>query len=445
MHELNDRKQVDISVLNYLMAQTYNSGFGKAHDTYNAISTASDGKIYYILSSASINQGGQMFVYDPRKDEIDFLADLTELCGESMAKAIPQGKSHVDFYEYNSKLYFSTHIGFYEMIDGIERLPEQPPQGYFLYPGGHILSYDLHSGKFEDLAKVGKGEGIITMTMDKERGHIYGLTWPSGNFIHYDVNKKELSNLGPVSGKGEAGVPGETYRVLCRSLLVDPNDGGVYCSTPEGFILHYNMHTGLLKKLEDVSLRLDYFGKYDWKQPGSMSYNWRKIVWVESENVAYGVHGNSGYLFRFDPKALTINIVERITSESSRRSGMFDQFTFGYLGFQLGIDGQTLYYLTGGPIYEKGKRIRTEDDILVGSKGLEDLHLVTYHIGSQKYTDHGPVYCENGSRPTYVNSIAIGIDGSIFTMARFEYGKKKLYDLIKIANPYNKVDSNTKP
>jgi len=35
-----------------LHARTYNSGFAQAHDTYNGMLAASDGKIYYVLSSA---------------------------------------------------------------------------------------------------------------------------------------------------------------------------------------------------------------------------------------------------------------------------------------------------------------------------------------------------------------------------------------------------------
>jgi hypothetical protein len=34
-----------------LIATVYNSGFEHAHDTYNGISSARDGKIYYILCS----------------------------------------------------------------------------------------------------------------------------------------------------------------------------------------------------------------------------------------------------------------------------------------------------------------------------------------------------------------------------------------------------------
>jgi len=419
-----------------LVAKYYFSGFEEAHDTYNAISTASDGLIYYVLSSTRIDKGGQVYCYDPGKDSITFLGDLTDICGEKDLKAIAQGKSHVDFYEKDGILYFSTHLGFYEMIDGMECLPVNPPDGYKLYPGGHILSFNLSTKEFKDLALAPNGEGVLTMILDKDRGQIYGITWPMGYFIHYDIAKNEMYNAGLVSAHGEAGKLGDDYRVLCRSMFVDPRDGYVYFSTGEGDILFYSPDSKLIKKVKGIDLKLDYFGKYDWTRPGSMSYNWRSIIWYEPEGVAYGVHGNSGYLFRFDPRKPEIEIVERITSEPSKKSGMFDLFSYGYLGFDLGQDGQTLYYLTGGPIYIDGKRVKGVDEIAMGAaRGLENLHLITYNIPNRKYTDHGPIFYEDGSRPTYVNSIAIGADGSVFTLARFEHNGKVIEDLVKIPDP----------
>ncbi|NIJ51453.1 hypothetical protein [Dyadobacter arcticus] len=420
-----------------LTANLYYSGFEKAHDTYNAISAASDGKIYYVLSSDNHEVGGQMYVYDPENDSIRFLGDLTEICGEKDSKTIPQGKSHVRFYERDGKLYFSTHVGYYQSIDGMERLPETPPEGYGLYPGGHFLSYDLKTGQFEDLAKIQNGEGVVSMTMDRDRGQLYGITWPHGNFVHYDVDQKALRILGPISHGGEAGAPGQDFRSLCRSLFVDARNGKVYFSVAEGDIFCYDPETIAIRKLENVDLRLDYFGKYDPTRPGSMSYNWRKIFWHPTENVAYGVHGNSGYLFRFDPKSERIEIVERITSGPSKRSGMFDQFSYGYLGFQLGPDQETIYYLTGGPVYQDGKRVKGETQIAKGAaKGLENLHLITYNLPSQTYMDHGPIFYENGARPTYVNSIAVGADGSVYTLGRLEHDEKIIQGLIKIPNPF---------
>ncbi|GAB2518401.1 hypothetical protein [Spirosoma aerophilum] len=416
-----------------LIATPYYSGFPLAHDTYNAITAASDGKIYYILCSESYEQGGQMFVYDPNTDQTQWLADLTDICGEADANAIPQGKSHVRFYEANGKLYFATHIGVYELIDGMERLPQHPPTGKNLYPGGHFLSYDLATGVFENLAIAPRGEGILTMTIDKDRGHLYGITWPLGHFIDYDFKTKTLTNRGAVSANGEAGKIGEDYRVLCRSMFVDPRDGAVYLSTSEGSIWAYRPAEETLKKVDGVDLRLDYFGQYDPKHPGSMGYNWRKIFWHAPEQVAYGIHGNSGYLFRFDPQESNLELVERLTSEPSRKSGMFDQFSYGYLGFQPGPDQQTIYYLTGGPVFVAGKRLKGDDLIARGAaKGIENLHLVTFHIPTQQYRDHGPVFYPDGSRPTYVNSIAIGADGSVYTLARFEHDGRIIQDLVKI-------------
>ena len=420
-----------------LVAKHYYSGFDLANNTYNAISPASDGKIYYVLSSKSIDEGGKMYVYNPETDQIKFLADLTDICGEKGQNAVPQGKSHVNFYEKNGKLYFSTHGGYYEIIDGMERVPVNLPDGYKPYPGGHFLSYDLTSGEFEDLAIAPDGEGIVTMTMDTERGQIYAITWPKGYFIHYDLGKNQLKNLGQISANGENGIPGYDYRVLCRSILINPENGSVYFSTSEGDIFTYNPGLGIIKKEEGVSLKLDYFGNYDPTRPGSMSYNWRSIFWYPPEKVAYGVHGNTGYLFQFDPSVPKLELIERITSEPSKRSGMFDQFSYGYLGFELGPDGQTIYYLTGGPIYSNGQRVKGEMEIgLGGARGLENLHLVTYNIPNKKYIDHGPVFYSDGERPTWVNSIAIGSDGNVYTLARFENNGKVIEDLVKIPDPF---------
>ncbi|WP_428654337.1 hypothetical protein [Runella sp.] len=420
--------------MNSLTAKAYFSGFELAHDTYNAITAASNGKIYYVLSSQSYEIGGQIYVYDPATDQTEWIADLTDICGERDANAIPQGKSHVRFYESDGKLYFATHVGVYEMINGMECLPQNRKNGRNLYPGGHFLSYDLTTGKFEDLAIAPDGEGILTMTIDHERGQLYGITWPLGHFISYDLSIKTLKNHGLISAKGEAGIPGEDYRVLCRSMFVEPHVGAVYFSTSEGDIFTYHPDKESIQKVEGIDLRLDYFGKYDPIRPGSMGYNWRKIFWYSPGQAAYGVHGNSGYLFRFDTKAPKIEIVERITSEPSRKSGMFDQFSYGYLGFQPGADGETIYYLTGGPIYIDGKRVKGADQIAKGgSKGLENLHLITFHIPTETYKDHGPIFYADGTRPTYVNSIAIGADGAVYTLARFDHNGRQIQDLVTIA------------
>jgi hypothetical protein len=413
-----------------LLAKTYNSGFDIAHDTYNAISSASDGKIYYVLSSQSIDTGGQMYAFDPRTKKIHHCGDITEACGEKGLKTIVQGKSHVRFVESNGKLYFATHVGYYSMVDGMEKMGI-PPAGYKAYPGGHILAYDMKTGKFDDLAIAPHQEGILTMNMDTKRGLIYCITWPTGYVFRYDLGKKELKEIGPLSGEGENG-SGGSFRTLCRSLAIDPADGAVYATTSEGAIFRLKPDGTALEPLEE-DMKKDYFGIYDPTSAGHMGYNWRQTVWYPGNKSIYGVHGNSGYLFQFDPHAEKVNVIDRITSAPSKRSGMFDQFSYGYLGFILGPDQHTLYYLTGGPVYVEGRRVKGKSSTAMGeAKGLEDLHLVTYDIPTGRYRDHGAIFYADGQRPLYVNSIAVGQDGTVYTLARVTEKGKTRTDLVSI-------------
>jgi hypothetical protein len=414
-----------------LIAETHNSRFPMGHDTYNGLSTASDGQVYYVLSTEPFDVGAKMFVFNPATKAIRMVGDLTEACGEGGMKAVVQGKSHVCFVESKGKLYFATHVGYYTIRDGMEKMGV-PPTGYQPYPGGHLLAYDMASGKFESLCRVAGQEGILSMNMDTQRGRIYGLTWPTGRFFRLDLGGRDLKDFGPVCALGEDG-KGPTYRTICRSIAVDPADGSAYFTDGEGVIHRYRYNTDALEVVHGDDLKKDYFGIYDPTSPGHMGYNWRQVVWVPSQRMVYGVHGNSGYLFRFDPRAERVEVLDRLTSLPSQRAGMFDQFSYGYLGFTLGLDGRTLYYLTGGPVYVAGKRVAGKTKTAMGeSKGIEDLHLITYDIPSGRYIDHGAIHFADGQSPSYVNSIAVGNDGTVYALSRITEGGKTRTDLISI-------------
>ena len=408
-----------------ITAKTYNSGFALGHDSYNAMGTASDGRIFYCLSSEDIDQGAKMFCFDPKTKKIAEVGDLTEACGEKGTKAIPQGKSHVNFVEANGKLYFATHVGVYSMVDGMETMGI-PPAGYNPYPGGHLLAYDLKTGQFEDFGIAPDREGVLSFNMDTKRGRLFALTWPRGIFYRYDLATKNQKSFGKQCAEGEGAV-GANYRTVCRSIAVDLDDGSAYFTTSEGTILRYNAQTDSVAPVEGEDMKKDYFGLYDPTSPGHMGYNWRQTFWRAKDKLIYGVHGNSGYLFRFDPRVPRIEVLDRITSEASKRCGMFDQFSYGYLGFGLGPDGRTIYYLTGAPIYVDGQRLKGKDRIAMGAaKGLEDLHLITYDIEKLKYEDRGAVFYEDGQRPLYVNAITLGKDGTVYTLPRItEHGKTR--------------------
>jgi hypothetical protein len=402
-----------------LSAESFDSGFAQAHATFNGMLAASDGRIYYVLCAESIDTGAQMYSYDPATNRSQHLADLTEAAGEKGIKAIPQGKSHVNFVEWQGKLYFSTHVGYYTIVHGRETMGVPPP-GYEPYPGGHFMVYDMVSGKFQSLASAPAEQGIIDFSMDSRRGRLYGLTWPSGYFLRYDIASRELKNLGATSKEGEAGT-GPHYRILCRSLAVDPEDGSVYFTTADGDIERYRYDRDAIETLPDANMRKDYFGSFDLNARPNMGYNWRQTFWYAPEKAIYGLHGTSGYLFRFDPRAPKVEVIERITSEPSRRSGMHDSFAYGYLSFALGPDGRTVYYLTTGPIQGQAR-----------GGAREDLRLVTYDIPAAKYQDHGAIFLKDGQRPAGVQSIAVAKDGSVYSLATFSRNGHRTADLIHI-------------
>ena len=421
-----------------LIASVYNSRCPLAHDTYNGIGTGSDGAIYYVLSSEAADTGAQVRRFIPATSAIEELGDLTEACGEQGSNAIVQGKSHVDFIETDGKLYFGTHVGFYSIVDGMEKMGN-PPTGMLPYPGGHLLSLDMQTRKVEDLGVAPEREGILTMSMDTQRKRIYGLTWPTGYFFRYDLPRREMKNLGRMADDGENG-HGDRYQTICRSILVDPNDGAAYLSNSKGDMFRYRYDSDAIELMGGGNLRKDYFGQYDPHSAGHMGYNWRKIIWHHRTNAAYGVHGNSGYLFRFDPTAENVEVLDRITSLPSQRAGMFDQFSYGYLGFAFGPDEDTIYYLTGGPIYEAGKRVTGKASTAKGeSKGRENLHLITYRISTSRYRDHGPIFFENGDRPSYVNSLTIGKDGTVYALTRVTENGATRTDLMAVSLPASAI------
>lgn len=417
-----------------ITATIYDSGFEYSHDTYNGLSSASDGKIYYVLCSEKMDVAGQFYCFDPAAGKIEHLGDLTELCGEKEMKVVAQGKSHVNFCEMKGKLYFSTHLGYYSIIDGMEK-PGLPKDGYGPYRGGHLLAFDMKTRKTEDLGIPPDKGGILTMNMDTVRGLIYGLTWPAGNLFRFTIETGKMEDLGAFTGKGENG-KGQEFRVICRSIAVNQEDGTIYLTNAEGEIKQLRLGQNQVETIEGEDMRKDYFGTYEIFTSGSMAYNWRQVFWYPPEKKVYGVHGNSGYLLSFDPSVPRLEVLERLTSIPSKLTGMGDQFSYGYLGFKLGSDGHTIYYLTGAPIYIDGKRVKGATSTAKGeAKGLEDLHLITYDLNTKQYLDHGAVFYPDGERPLYVNSIAIGKDGTVYSMGRVTRNGKVVTDLFSIPAP----------
>lgn len=389
-------------------ARLHPAGFKKADSNFYSLSRASDGNIYYTLSSHDVNTHGRVYRYEPKADKVTLLGDLGELTGEAGKKSIPQGKSHCPFFEFDGKLYLSTQYGFF-LSSGDKERPAGVPEGYRPYPGGHFLSYDLANGKFEDLVTGPAEEGIIAMQLDPARKRIYGLTWPKGYFLVYDISTRCLRNLGKVSRDGETG-EGQGYLCLCRSLGLWPETGDIYFTNADGEILRYCFKKDIVESVAGVNMKRDIFGTWDPHQPGHQGYNWRDLFWHDEEHVFYGVHPRSAYLFRFDPTRPRLTLLDRICSQEFRESGQFETFRYGYLSLRLGLDKRTIYYLTSGELpVDDARKVR------------EVVHLVTYHLPTGRYLDHGILQLPDGRYPKTAHTLAVHPNGRLYACPWIEY------------------------
>jgi hypothetical protein len=236
-----------------------------------------------------------------------------------------------------------------------------------------------------------------------------------------------------VAGQAENST-GANWQMLDRCLSVNPEDGSVYFTITTGTIFRYPYDTDTIEQVLGSSLDKDHFGSWeDVNKSDCMGYNWLVALRSPAFRGFYAVHGKSGYAFRFDPSSQEIEVQARMVSDGTRKSGMYDQSDFGYLGFALGPSGQTLYHLTGAP--QKSRAGRTNADSNQKSTGDWALDLVTYEISSGLLIDHGVLELENGERPFDAQAMAIGKNRMVYAVAAVKQGHHSRRDLISFRNP----------
>lgn len=360
--------------------------FGDSH--YNALTHASDGNVYYVICSHNKKSGAQLFRYNPRTGAVDNIADLTSIVGEDRTKVINQGKVHCDLFEYKGKLWFGTHAGAYDRT----------------YPGGHFMSYDLKTGKFEDFGIPAPNEGLVAVDMDTARKRMYAVTWPGYSFLYFDIDKKKVERwqeaIAPTPQQGP------------RSLGVDPITGNVYWHTMFRTIQAYDFN-----KNEVSTLKKPVFDKPMFNIPlgkegvgYSVGVAWRSLKWSNAYQRFYAIMYYSDWLVSFDPKTGDLEILDRISAGPNKKSGGTD---YTSLGFELSKDGKTVYYIAP---YTK-----MNPD---GTSGESEIHLVTYNIALRQYTDHGPLELTDGRKPRYCQGLEVADNGNLYIVGWVNIGDR---------------------
>ena len=373
--------------------EVYDSGFPKADSNYNSLSIVDD-YVYYTLCTHDIDIPARAYRVKIGSNTPELIGDLTEICGEAGVKRIPQGKSHTPFFKYDNKVWFATHCSFYGgTTEGGKENPAPPPEGYLDYSGGRIICIN-EDGSKKVVAKSPDGEGIITMTMDTDRGICFCLTWPSALLLIYDVNADKLVNAGKVALDGEIGA-GDRYSCICRIFAVEPTTGIAYFTLSNGEVYSTDKD-GNVELVDWCNLKRDMFGEFDPTRGGHQGYNWRYLVYNKTYKKFYGVMPKSGYLFSFDPVNKEFKLIDRIAAKVCRESGSFEDFRYGYMTLTKAPNNDDMLYYVSGYTHKDG---------------TPRLTAVTYSLSKNEYKDHGDIVLPNGEYPKNIQTLGVDDNG----------------------------------
>jgi len=361
-----------------LNARYAGTGFPRGDSSYNAIIRASDGAVYFAVSSHLPDTHVHFFRYDPVDGVCEEIADIGEIVGETPGVAVPQGKIHTEIFEQGGRLYFATHAGFYSR-GGTDTLAP--------YPGGHFMSYDLATGAFEDYGIAVPEEGLVTLAMDRERMRLYAFTWPSGIFVSYDLAAGAMKSYGEAVG-GHSYADGVETGIVPRSLGVDPRDGSVYWWNMDETVVRYRVDSDAIEPTgHNLSRPVLNVRR---KGVGENYAFWRSTRFNARDGRFYCVSWFGEHLYSYDPRTGEIEVIDRIAAAPNRRSGNVNGHAS--IAFDLSDDGRYIYYAPRG----------------------NGIHIVTYDLDRRRYTDHGAVVLDDGRRPTNNDGIEIGGDGSLY-------------------------------
>jgi len=369
---------------------------------YHSLVAASDGKLYFSIDTHNTDYACRFYSFDPASEAMTMIAELDAPLGEDAKKEISQGKVHVPFFEHEGKLYFATHTSFYQ-----GGLPGYDAGDKPLYTGGRFMSYDMRTGAFESLAQIIPNDGIITMIMDREKEVLYGLSWPSALLVSYDLESKELRCWGAVQERGEWGHHPQEWSRVCRTLGLDPK-GNLYGSTMDGRVWKYDpeVRPRPLSYIKGLDLsRATFSQSAEETLKGDFQHNWRVVEWNPATNSFFGIVWETTALFEFVPEKNYIRALADFRPEAYQ--GMPRNPEISQLGFIIAPDQNTILYLAHGPAAE-----------IEGVPAVQSgLYLLSYDIEKQEMKNHGLVIGRNDRRPFFAESLVIGKDDRLYSVA----------------------------
>jgi hypothetical protein len=165
----------------HVLPETHNQGSG-----YFSLCEGLDGRVY--VGTAKYGVNAYLVEFDPRTGRQRIVLDTHKLCGLSDTRYAAQAKLHTrNFVGPSGKVYVGSKQGYrFEKDDTSE------------YPGGYVMSYDPRTGEAANLGMPMKGQGVIDVVADEQRGLLYVITCEDQHWMVGDITGKAYRELGPL-------------------------------------------------------------------------------------------------------------------------------------------------------------------------------------------------------------------------------------------------------
>ena len=358
-------------VTNHILNKRVRMLDGQWQGTY----VASDGNVYFAGGSHSAGVGAPFFRYDPKTREVKTLCqDITLICNEDPNKTPTQGKVHSEIIEHKGWIYFGTHLSDYSK------------KGRDTYTGGHLVGYEMATGKFRDYGIIHPNQTNYSgIGLDSRRGKIYFYTTPFSrtsegdpHLYRIDIKSGEKKDLGVVHPR-----PDKTKTGWAAQHLFVDGRGDCWLTLHGGQGLFVaRRKAGKIEQYNDAMPE----GASEWYHAYSLS-KYRALALMDKGAWIFDTK-------KFDGTPKCYSLLKEIT-------------TPGFFFSALAVDGDRFYWTD--------RECRPKE-----KGGRYDLHLWSASLKDPSDTiNHGLIVDREGRTPWFIGAIVSDGKGRVYMTGRW--------------------------
>jgi len=358
---------------------------------WSGLYVGSNGKVY--IGLCTHGDAANVYEFDPKKEKMRHLANITKLAGERGKGIWTTGKIHVQMQELDGYVYFGT----------LDEDNGPPVIDASSYSGPHWYRIQMETGRVEQLALVSDFWGLVGQAMDKKRRIIYGLA-EDGHLYRYFIDENYTEDMGRVDNWD-----------ICRTIFID-DEGNVYGSLSPGMVWKYDVSQDRIFDLQFLKLPQNGQSRTMANPMLDRLGQWRVIEWEPDEQVAYGIVGGSNMLFRFDPAAGRegeIRLLEPMYAPMYRDAEPFD-IPGATLAMTISLPEKKIYYIpVASGDFDYGA-------VSTGGDSPPLSYMVSYDLKTGKRENLGILKTKQGRLAYGMGAAQADAEGRIWFVGAFE-------------------------